>query len=232
MTEKRADELVKGDVLELNGDRYVVLKAKVKGKTVHLRIDGRRGTFDQDVKAKTRYRVIGAPIASGPDDNRRGVGALKTQPSSGQLHSRSGAQQRWATHAEAIKAQHALEPPLDFMRKTTAWDEPAKGERALVAELGAKLVGVEVEGGKLIVPPVTDATLFGHLLTMHRIRYDGVTFEEAKAWAKEHDPAGPATATQVIDRLSFQRATEIHDEAHRNFAGLPVPHWHRERAPR
>jgi hypothetical protein len=220
MTEKRADELVKGDVLELNGDRYVVLKAKAKGKTVHLRIDGRRGTFDQDVKAKTRYRVI-APVA-GTGVQR--AGSQVPVP----LHAPSGAQARWATDAEH---QRSLEAPAQ-PKSSTAWDEPAKGERALVVELGAKLVGVEVEGGKLVVPPVTDATLFGHLLTMHRIRYDGVTFEEAKAWAREHDPAGPATATQVIDALSFERATEIHDEAHRNFAGLPIPHWHRERAPR
>jgi hypothetical protein len=109
---------------------------------------------------------------------------------------------------------------------------PGKEDAVLVEELGAKLIGVEVEGGKLLVPPVTDATVLGHLLTMHGVRYDGASMAEAKAWAKEHDAGGTSTAAQVLDALTLERAHAIHADLHKDLTAMPTPHWHREKAPR
>ena len=105
--------------------------------------------------------------------------------------------------------------------------------RADLEEFGAKLLGVEIAGGKLLVPPVVDATVLGHLLTMHGVRFDGATLDEAKAYAKAH-PEDPATADSVLDALTMKNAYALHDALHEkgDLASWPQPHWHRDRAPR
>jgi hypothetical protein len=106
-----------------------------------------------------------------------------------------------------------------------------KSERAIVEQLGAKLVAVEVEGGKLVVPEVTDSTVLGHLATMHGVRFDGVSFAEAKVWAKAN-PADPTPLSEVFTMLELEKAYATHDAEHVDFAALSRPHWHREKAPR
>jgi hypothetical protein len=215
MTDHRADELKKGDVLSIRGDRWTVVKAKVHGKHVRLTIDGRRGSFTDDVKVRTLYDVI--------DVKRAGETGSSTRPRStgtpGPLHSPDGAQTKWAEPQESADAGRE-------------WSDVLKRERPIVDHLGARLVGVEVEDGKLIVPSVTDATILGHLATMHSRRFDGVTLNEAKAWARKNDPGGTSTAVQTMDALTLERAHELHAQLHVDFMSLERPHWHRERAPR
>jgi hypothetical protein len=222
--ERRASELRKGDRLDLGGTVWTVTKAKVKGKAVRLGIKSRRGSFVEEVRAKARYTVVveasGSATASGrPTRERVGRGTA-----SGPLLNASGAMTRWATPED-------LEEPAE-PRRTSPWKDIQGEDAVLVEELGAKLLGVEVEGGKLLVPPVTDATILGHLLTMHGVRYDGASMAEAKAWAKEHDTGGTSTAAQVLDALTLERAHAIHADLHKDLTAMPTPHWHREKAPR
>lgn len=223
VTEKRADELVKGDRLDIGGQVWTVAKAKRKGKRVRLAIEGRRGSFSEDVKAKARYTLATERGGVSPTtDPPRRTGASRRAPAP--LLDAQGAMTRWAKPRD-------LTAPAE-PRKADPWEHVPKSDRPLIEELGAKLVGVEVEGGKLIVPPVTDATIFGHLLTMHGRRFDGATMAEAKAWARENDAAGTKTAEQVLSVLDFEKAYALHDDLHRDLTAMPRPHWHREKAPR
>lgn len=224
MGERRADELRKGDVLLLKGDRYTVVKAKRDRKHVRLTVDGRRGTFTHDVKGRTVYDVVD-PAKESP---KRAQESAPRDRSASPLHSSSGAQTRWAEISEAD-----LEVPFDPNAvRSTDWSEPvSKQEARLINRLGAKLVAVEVEGGRLIVPPVTDTTVLGHLATMHGVRFDGVTFAEAKVWAKAN-PADPTPLSEVYGMLELEKAYAVHDAQHQDFASLKRPHWHREKAPR
>lgn len=197
MVEKRADELVAGDVLSIKGDRWAVVKVKVRGKRVKLTIDGRRGSFTDEVKARTVY-VIAEPVP---------------------LLDASGAQTRWAEISETD-----LEVP--FGDGGQSWDVLSKTERRLVDRLGARLVGVEVDGGKLVVPPVSDSTVLGHLATMHGVRYDGVSLADARL-AKH----SPGVIADVIQTLNLPAAYALHERLHENFAELVRPHWHRDKAP-
>lgn len=236
----RADALQVGDRVLANGQEATVQRAKVKGKRVLLTLATRRGSFDGDVKAKTLYDRLqpaggsrqpgygGNTRSADREVQRAGSGrpdGRGVQPSPGPLHAPDGSQNRWATMAD-------LSEPAD-PRETTAWTAIPVEERALVEELGAKLLGVEVEGGKLVVPPVTDGTVLAHLLTMHGVRFDGATFDEAKAWAKAN-PAAPESADEVLDALTMKNAYALHDRLHagNDLAAMPTPHWHRERAPK
>lgn len=213
-------------MLSIKGDRWTVVKAKVHGKYVRLTIDGRHGSFTDDVKARTLYDVlVTSSGAQSGSANRRDVGASKTQPS-GPLISPSGAQTRWATGDET----RSIVPPAEASR-TRDWDVPLKDERAL-GHLNARLVAVEVEGGKLVVPAVDDSTLLGHLVTMHGVRFDGLTVAEAKAWAKANDPGGDVTLEQVTFAQGLERARAVHDELHRDLTKMSRVHWHRTRAPK
>lgn len=230
--ERRASELRKGDRLELKGATWTVERAKVKGKRVRLTITGRAGTFSDEVKAKARYTVVVAASSGGRPTQERatqkepgpGSPARVQASAGGPLLDATGAMTRWATPDD-------LEPPKPSKR-SSPWADVAAEDAPLIETLGARLVGVEVEGGKLLVPPVTDATILGHLLTMHGVRYDGATMAEAKAWAKEHDAGGTSTARQVLDALTLERAYAIHSDLHRDVTAMPTPHWHRERVPR
>jgi hypothetical protein len=232
--ERRADQLGKGDRLDLDGSLWTVTKAKVKGKRVWLEVDGGRFKhYAMEVKAKARYTVVvetargqGRSTEERVRKKEPGAGSpARVQASApGPLLDAAGAMTRWATPDD-------LNPPKT-PKRSSPWKDVAGEDAVLVEELGARLVGVEVEGGKLLVPPVTDATVLGHLLTMHGVRYDGATMAEAKAWAKEHDAGGTSTARQVLDALTLQRAHAIHADLHKDLTAMPTPHWHRERAPR
>lgn len=211
---RRADELASGDVLDIKGALWTVLKAKSKGKLVKLAIESRRGSFTESVAPDSTYTVLVRPK----------TGAIVKPVLEKRTPSRSR-QARWADPKE-------ITPPPESTPADPSWKHVGKEDRPLVEELGAKLVGVEVEGGKLVVPPANDTTLFGHLATMHGVRFDGATVAEAKAWARSNDPGGDVTADQALDVLSFQRAYELHERLHADFASLPVPHWHRSRAPK
>lgn len=229
-TEKRADQLAKGDVLDIGGRTWTVVKAKAKGKRVRLAIEGRAGSFVEDVKAKSRYTVVVEALPQGrPTKERAGGnrGRSTAETQTGPLLDARGAMTRWATKEEA----RDLEPPAEPKRQSP-WPQVAEEDWPVVQELGAKLIGVEVEGGKLLVPPVTDATILGHLLTMHGVRYDGATMAEAKAWAKEHDLGGPSTARGVLDTLTLEKAFRLHSDLHKDLTAMPSPHWHQEKAPR
>jgi hypothetical protein len=227
MPDRRAADLAKGDRLQIAGVVWTVTKAKSKGKLVKLAVESRRGSFERLVEAKATYTVV--------DGDRPGPGNRGSRPTqerarpgserpSGPLLNDRGAMTRWAEPKD-------LTPPAE-PRKADPWEKVSAADRVVIEELGAKLVGVEVEGGKLVVPPVTDATIFGHLLTMHGIRYDGATMAEAKAWAREHDLGGSKTAEQVLGILDFEKAYRIHDEIHGDLTAMTKPHWHREKAPR
>jgi hypothetical protein len=231
--ERRADELRKGDRLDIGGALWTVTKAKVKGKTVRLAVESSRGSFAREVKARTRYGVVvdarrGVPTEERARKKAPGTGspARMQAPAQGPLLDERGAMTRWAEATD-------LEPPADLpAKRTSPWPAVAAEDADLVEELGARLVGVEVEGGKLLVPPVSDATILGHLLTMHGRRFDGATMAEAKAWAREHDAAGTRTAAQVLAALDLEQAYALHDELHKDLTAMPTPHWHRPRAPR
>src|SRR4051794_27693050 len=56
--ERRADQLGKGDRLDIGGTVWTVTKAKVRGKAVRLGVTSARGSFVEEVRAKARYTVV------------------------------------------------------------------------------------------------------------------------------------------------------------------------------
>jgi hypothetical protein len=216
MTEKRADELVKGDVLDLKGDPYTVVKVKTtsKGKHVRLTIDGRRGSFTDEVKARTVYAV-----REGDGGSRHGARAAATDVVEDSRAARRKPGSGPSPSPRFIEGVPVEDLEVPFDRRDA--------EANVVSILGARLVGVEEEGGRLVVPPVTDATILGHLLTFHGRRFDGATVADAKAWAKAN-PGVPGTMQQTLDTLSFVKAHELHDALHKDLLGMPRPHWHEE----
>jgi hypothetical protein len=68
---------------------------------------------------------------------------------------------------------------------------------------------------------VTDSTVLGHLATMHGVRFDGVSFAEAKVWAKAN-PADPTPLSEVFTMLELEKAYATHDAEHVTSRPCPV----------
>lgn len=203
MSKTRWSDVKKGDVVELNGRDWRVVKIKAGKKKAEVMVEhkGRYGSS----KVKLADRVT---IAKKGDGTKRGP-----------LTDASGTAQRWATKKEAAEVGVGLpvgdstvtKPP----KKPSAdpWERPAdRIEKKLDELLSARLVGASTDESKgYYVPPIDVTTVAAHLALFHGGIPERLHEEGEGAMLKAHDAQ--------------------HAEALKG-APLAVNHWHTETRPK
>lgn len=208
MSKKKTWRDVKpGDVVELGGRGWSVVKIKPKGKKAKLEIRFGKRESSGEVKLGDRVKII----------ERRGAASVAGPP----LLDEHGTQQRWATKKE-LAAALAMGPKLPAGNgKAKKPPEPAAGgswtkpkgdaEKMIVDLLSARLVGEskdEAEG--YYVPPVDVSSVAAHLELFH----GGIP--EAAA-----DDEG-----RMLGAHTAQHAAALKGEG-----VLAVTHWHTAKRP-
>lgn len=165
-----------GDVVELKGAEWTVVKAKRKGDRVRVTVTGRPGTFTRDVDAAVKVPLV-------------------EQAKAGPLHDERGAQRRWATPDD-------LAPPS----KGAKWGEPASDKPGALVEtvLGGRLVATVRDGEAWAVPPIDLTTVRAHLAIFHGVAGNEQPVDESRALAlhrelheaADHEPAQPHEHTK------------------------------------
>lgn len=194
-------DVEEGDDVELNGRTWHVVKIKEKGKRAKVTVE-RKGTRASDeVKLKDPVRIAGRTSLFDDD----------------------GRAQRWATDAEARKAEaesvparleagdpSATKPPAKA--EGGKWDKPAtKAERVVTDLLGARLVGEATDPSRgYYVPPVNVSTVAAHLALFH---------------------GGIPSACDDDEGKMLEAHTAQHAAAKRGEGILSVSHWHEARRP-
>lgn len=184
-------DIVKGDAVELGGKLFTVSRIKGKKKRRTVTVTGPGGAFTSEVKADEKVKRA-------------------------KLHSREGAQRRWASEAERAEAERLplvtpgnpsqTKPP--HKAKGSGWTDYAdKVERELMRD-GAELIAeTDDEAAGWYVPPPQLDTIYAHMHVMH-----GATIFDGEV-----------------------AALAAHDEEHRLAAEgrleLTVQHWHTKRRP-
>lgn len=149
-------EVERGDIVDLGGRPWTVLKIKKRGKRAEVRVefDGRRAESTVALKDRVKIRTLAAD-ADPVQDVR-------------------GAQRRWAKPAELEDVLGRGDPTRTkppAKAEGPAWDERhAKGtaERTLEKVLGARLIAeTPNEAAGYYVPPVDVTTVASHLALMH-----------------------------------------------------------------
>lgn len=187
-----AASLAVGEQVLSKGHTWSVSAVKVRKKrgTVALTLAGDAGSFSADVDAARPFeRVLLADAA--------------------------GAQQRWATPAEA-------EPVTTTAKAHSVTSEQA--ERTVSELLGARLIGVQREGERYVVPLLDEATVYAHLLTFHGIGVERPGLDAARELGE-----ATLTAAEALALADFGQAIATHAADHREREPdqLHVPHVHR-----
>ena len=206
-----------GSVVRLKGGDWRVDRVKVKGKRARVRVSGRAGTFERDLKAKDRVELVMRARRKG-ESVFAPLAERYADPGPGPLRDERGAQRRWATDEEAKRdappslglpgGRHGAKPQPET-GKGPRWDAPATDPagRAVEGILGARLVAeTPDEPAGYFVPPVDVTTVRAHLLTFH----------------------GMPGHEQPLDEA---RALEVHRRMHDDGEVAPVNHWHSKRRP-
>lgn len=187
----------KGDVVELDGRAWTVLKIKKGKKTAEVKVEfkGRRAASTVALKDRIRIKTRAADVDPVQDQ--------------------WGAQRRWAKPAEleAVLGQgdaSRTKPPAKA--KGPAWDEKhAKGtpERTVEKILGARLIAESKnEAAGYYVPPVDVTTVASHLALMHGgIPGSGeyVEGELLKIHADQHDEAKSRGARLAVNHWHTEK---------------------------
>lgn len=166
-----------GSVVKLKGNDWRVERVKVKGKIARVRVSGPLGTFERELKAKDRVKIVDGHVAGGP------------------LRDAKGAQRRWATADEAERdappalglpgGRHGASPKPET-GKGPRWDAPATDPAGVAVEtiLGARLIAEtpdEPAGYFVPLPDVT--TIRAHLAIFHGIPAHEQPADEGNALA-------------------------------------------------
>ncbi len=198
-------DVEKGNVVELGGREWVVVKIKRDGRKAKVKVERRGREASSVVKLKDRVTIKSAAAAKG----KRGP-----------LNDTSATAQRWATKKEAEEAMRSTglppgdpaqtEPP----KKATGspWETQAdRIEARLDKLLQARLVGVATdEKAGYYVPPVDSSTIASHLAVFH----------------------GGIPEACDDDETKMLRAHEAqHANALRGEGVLEVNHWHTKKRP-
>lgn len=204
MSKKTWADVKKGDVVELGGREWSVVKIKPKGKKATVVVEYKGRSARSEVKLSEKVSIVKKPAAG-----KRGP-----------LRDAGNAQARWATKREAEKVlgTGSLPPGDSTMTKPPAapgsdvWDRPSdKIERKLDELLGARLVGESTdESAGYYVPPVDVSTVASHLALFHGGIPDAV-----------HDDEGRMLAAH----------TAQHEAAATGAGVLAVNHWHTKTRP-
>lgn len=197
-------DVVKGDVVDLGGRGWSVVKIKPKGKKAHVEVRFGKREAASAVRLADRVTII----------ERRGAASVAKSP----VMDKRGTQQRWATPRELDAALgrglpagngSPVKPPKKA--KGDGWDAKNDAvEKRLADRLTARLVG-EATDEKVgyYVPPVDVTTVASHLALFH----GGI----------------PAACEDEGRMLSAHDAQ--HAEAAKGAARLAVNHWHTEARP-
>lgn len=194
-------DVEEGDDVELNGRTWTVVKIKEKGKRAKVTVERKGVRASSEVRLKDAVRIVGrTPLFDG-----------------------DGRANRWATDAEARKAEAEsaparLEAGDPSVTKAPAkpkggeWDKPVgKAEKAVTSLLGARLVGEATDPNRgYYVPPVNVTTVAAHLALFHGGIPSACDDDEGKMLAA-HDAQ--------------------HAAAKRGEGILSVNHWHEARRP-
>lgn len=197
--------VVKGDVVELSGRRWRVVKIKQEGKKAKVTVEHKGREAKSVVKRKGRVTIIhGAKAAA---TSKRGP-----------VTDSAGTQQRWATKKELAEALGPAVPAGDH--RQTMPPEKANGdpwetqadriERKLGEILDARLVAVATKKGSY-VPPVDSSTVAAHLALFHGGIPEACDDDEAKM-LKAHEAQHAAAA--------------------KGEGILAAQHWHTEKRPK
>jgi len=192
----------KGNVVELSGREWTVVKIKRDGKKAKVTVEHRGRTASSVVKLADKVRIVSTAAPAG----KRGP-----------LYDASGTAQRWATKKEAREVTETIgagdpaqtEPPA--LATGSPWTSQAdRIEERLDRLLQARLVGeTKDEAAGYYVPPVDVSTVAGHMVIYH---------------------GGIPTACD--DEGKMLRAHEAqHAAAAKGEGILAVNHWHTERRP-
>lgn len=195
-----------GDVVELGGRGWSVVKIKPKGKSAKLKIRFGKRESSGEVKLDDRVKLI----------ERRGAASVAGPP----LHDEHGAQQRWAKKRELddVMREGAKLPAGDAKATKPpkkadggSWEKPkGDAEKMIVDLLAARLVGESKdESTGYYVPPVDVSTVAAHLELFH----GGI----------------PAHVEGEGAMLAMHNAQ--HAEAESRGAALAVNHWHTAKRP-
>lgn len=163
-------DVKKGDVVELRGKPYRVVKIKTKGKKARVMVEARGGYHEAVVKVADRVTIAKPPKL---------------------IDKKTGAQTRWATERER-KAALGKGDPAQVKPPAPAagdpWETPANRiERKLDDLLSARLVGeTKDESAGYYVPPVDVPTVAAHLAIFHGGIPEAVADDEGRMLAA-HD---------------------------------------------
>lgn len=174
-------DVKKGDVVELSGRRWTVVKLKPKGKKARVVVEHKGRRAETTLKLSDRVTIVERDA----------------------LHDAEGAQRRWATkreHDEKLHEPRGL-PPGDPAQKAppakpagVSWEKPkGDAEKAVASLLEARLVGETTdESAGYYVPPVDVSTVASHLAIFHGGIPDACGDDEARmlsAHKAQHDEA-------------------------------------------
>lgn len=200
-----------GSVVSLKGADWRVEKVKTKGKTTRVRVTGRAGTFEREVKSRDEVELVDGHASGGP------------------LRDSGGAMRRWATDAEhdAEEAsrgalglpggRHGAKPKPETS-KGPRWDAPATDAAGVAVEtgLGAVLIAeTPDEPAGYFVPPIDITAVRAHLALFHGMPGNEQPIDEARcleAHKLEHDAIDDPSGDNLV-RYGF------------------VNHWHTKRRP-
>lgn len=208
MSKKTWADVRPGDVVEMGGRGWSVVKIKAKGKKAKLRIRFGKRESVGEVKLSERVKII----------ERRGAAPVAGLA----LHDEHGTQQRWAKKRELedVLGKGAGKLPRGDARKTKppkkpkgdAWEKPANAaEKAIVDLMSARLVGESHdESAGYYVPPVDVSTIAAHLELFHGGIPEAVSSDEGRMIAVHNAQ---------------------HDAAAKGEAPLAVNHWHTAKRP-
>ena len=164
-------DVKRGDVVELKGAAWLVVKAKRKGKAVKVTVKGGAGTFAREVKAKTPVTIADEATAAGP------------------LRDARGAQRRWATDGEATAE----------LGKGEKWSAPASDKvgKRVESILGGKLAAQSPPGvDGYAVPLIELTTVRAHLAIFHALPGPEQPVDDAEALAvhkRDHETSDHET---------------------------------------
>lgn len=161
MSKKTWADVRKGDVVELGGQIFDVVKVKPKGKKARVVVARKGREFDSVVKLSEKVT-----IAKKGDGTKRGP-----------LYDERGQARRWATKKEAREAGVAATLPKGDPEQTKPprkpgpdlWETPANRiERKLDELLSARLIAeTPNEDAGYYVPPIDVSTVAAHLALFH-----------------------------------------------------------------
>lgn len=191
-------DVEKGDVVELIGKQFTVVKIKPKGKKARVKITRGNGRdYSDEVKLGDKVRIVKRAADVDPVQNR------------------DGSQRRWAKPAELAAALGPALKPGDPERvkppekaKGGKWKAPeGEVEKRLSSLLEARLVGEsknEAEG--YYVPPAKVDTVASHLALFHA--YD-MSDADDTALIRVHDAQHAEAASRGVPLAVNHWHTEI-----------------------